>query len=139
MIKLLRFPIAALAALLFSGFAHAQLRVDVKTGTVEPVPIAVPEFAPVADIETPTGQLSDIGASISQVIVSNLVSTGLFRAVDENAFIEKITAAPTRPNFASWRPLAVQGLVTGKLEIHRYIKEFVNFCQRHVTDIYKAH
>jgi len=97
--------------------AHAQLRVDVARGNIEPVPIAVPEFAPVVDVETSTGPLSDIGASISQVIVSNLVSTGLFRSVDENAFIEKITAAPTRPNFASWRPLAVQGLVTGRLEI----------------------
>ncbi len=110
---------AALIVCVFfaSHAAHAQLRVDVTRGTVEPVPIAVPEFAPVVDVETSTGPLSDIGASISQVIVSNLVSTGLFRAVDENAFIEKITAAPTRPNFASWRPLAVQGLVTGRLEI----------------------
>jgi len=100
-----------------TSVVQAQLRVDVTRGTIEPVPIAVPEFAPVVDIETSTGSLSDIGASISQVIVSNLVSTGLFRSVDENAFIEKITAAPTRPNFASWRPLAVQGLVTGRLEI----------------------
>jgi len=97
--------------------ANAQLRVDVTRGTVEPVPIAVPEFVPVVDVETSTGQLSDIGASISQVIVSNLVSTGLFREIDPNAYIEKITAAPTRPNFASWRPLAAQGLVTGRLEI----------------------
>jgi len=97
--------------------AQAQLRVDVNRGTIEPVPIAVPEFAPVIDIETPSGQLSDIGVSISQVIISNLASTGLFRAVDENAFIEKITSAANRPNFASWKPLAVQGLVTGRLEI----------------------
>lgn len=97
--------------------AQAQLRVDVNRGTVEPVPIAVPEFAPVVEVETSTGPLSDIGASISQVIISNLVSTGLFRSVDENAFIEKITSSSVRPNFASWRPLAVQGLVTGKIEI----------------------
>ena len=112
-----RFALGAIFVLLFSGMAHAQLRVDVTRGSVDPVPIAVPEFAPVVDVETPAGPLSDIGASISQVIVSNLVSTGLFRAIDENAFIEKITAAPTRPNFGSWRPLAVQGLVTGRLEI----------------------
>jgi len=96
---------------------HAQLVVDVNRGNVEPVPIAVPEFAPVEDVETPTGKLSDIGASISDVITSNLISTGLFRAVDRNAFIEKITAAPTRPRFAAWRPLAVQALVTGRLNM----------------------
>jgi len=112
-----RVLLAPFLILIVSGIASAQLRVDVTRGSVDPVPIAVPEFAPVLDVETSAGPLSDIGASISQVIVSNLVSTGLFRAVDENAFIEKITAAPTRPNFASWRPLAVQGLVTGRLEI----------------------
>jgi len=112
-----RLALSAIFVLVFSGMASAQLRVDVTRGSVDPVPIAVPEFAPVVDVETPAGPLSDIGASISQVIVSNLVSTGLFRAIDENAFIEKITAAPTRPNFGSWRPLAVQGLVTGRLEI----------------------
>lgn len=112
-----RLALGAIFVLVFSGMASAQLRVDVTRGSVDPVPIAVPEFAPVVDVETAAGPLSDIGASISQVIVSNLVSTGLFRAIDENAFIEKITAAPTRPNFGSWRPLAVQGLVTGRLEI----------------------
>ncbi|WP_417451761.1 Tol-Pal system beta propeller repeat protein TolB [Kordiimonas sp.] len=100
-----------------AGAAQAQLTVDINQGTVNPVPIAVPEFAPVEDIETPTGKLSDIGASISQVITSNLVSTGLFRSIDQNAFIEKITAAPTRPRFAAWRPLGIQALVTGRLEM----------------------
>ncbi|WP_417458274.1 Tol-Pal system beta propeller repeat protein TolB [Kordiimonas sp.] len=109
------------AVLLFvgtlTGAANAQLTVDITRGTVDPVPIAVPEFAPVEDLETPTGKLSDIGASISQVITSNLISTGLFRAIDQNAFIEKITAAPSRPRFGAWRPLGVQALVTGRLQM----------------------
>lgn len=100
-----------------AGAAQAQLTVNIEQGVVNPVPIAIPEFAPVEDIETPTGKLSDIGASISQVITSNLVSTGLFRAIDQKAFIEKITAAPTRPRFAAWRPLGAQALVTGRLEM----------------------
>ncbi|TNE66702.1 MAG: Tol-Pal system protein TolB [Alphaproteobacteria bacterium] len=115
--KIASFVAVLCAALVITGTASAQLKVDVNRGTIDPVPIAVPDFAPVADIETPTGKLSDIGASISQVITSNLVSTGLFRAVDQAAFIEKITAAPTRPRFAAWRPLAVQALVTGRLEM----------------------
>ena len=117
MMFLRRFSAFLMVVIFGAVAANAQLRVDVTRGTVEPVPIAVPEFVPVVDVETSTGQLSDIGASISQVIVSNLVSTGLFREIDPNAYIEKITAAPTRPNFASWRPLAAQGLVTGRLEI----------------------
>ncbi len=97
--------------------AMAQLKVDVTRGSVDPVPIAVPDFVPVEDVETPTGNLSDIGASITEVITANLVSTGLFRAIDQNAFIEQITAAPTRPRFNAWRPLAAQALVTGRLQI----------------------
>ena len=116
--KLLSRAFGLLLVMLFAATtAQAQLRVDVTRGSVDPVPIAVPEFASAENTETPVGTLNDIGASISQVIISNLVSTGLFRSVDERAFIEKITAAQARPNFASWRPLAVQGLVTGKLEI----------------------
>ncbi len=97
--------------------AAAQLKVDVTRGSVDPVPIAIPDFVPVEDVETSTGSLSDIGASIGEVITNNLVSTGLFRAIDQNAFIEKITAAPTRPRFNAWRPLAAQALVTGRLQI----------------------
>jgi len=97
--------------------AAAQLKVDVTRASPDPVPIAIPDFVPVEDVETPTGNLSDIGASIGEVITNNLVSTGLFRAIDQNAFIEKITAAPTRPRFNAWRPLAAQALVTGRLQI----------------------
>lgn len=104
-------------ALLIASAAKAQLQVDVTRGSVDPVPIAVPDFVPVEDVETPTGSLSDIGASITEVITANLVSTGLFRAIDQNAFIEQITAAPTRPRFNAWRPLAAQALVTGRLQI----------------------
>jgi len=96
---------------------EAQLKVDINRGTVDPVPIAVPEFAPVVDVETSTGRLSDIGYNISQVISSNLISTGLFRTIDEAAFIEKITASNTPPRFPAWRPLGAQALVTGRLEM----------------------
>jgi TolB protein len=101
----------------FSISLQAQLKVDITRGTVDPVPIAVPEFAPVVDVETSTGRLSDIGYNISQVISSNLISTGLFRTIDEAAFIEKITAANAPPRFPAWRPLGAQGLVTGRLEM----------------------
>jgi TolB protein len=106
-----------LVSLVGFSAAQAQIKIDVNSGSMEPVPIAVPDFVPVEDVETAAGSLSDIGASISQVITSNLVSTGLFRAIDQNAFIEKITAAPTRPRFAAWRPLAAQALVTGRMQI----------------------
>lgn len=110
--------ISILLILLFAALpAQAQLKVDVRSGRVDPVPVAIPDFVPIEDVETSTGNLSDIGASIAEVVTSNLLSTGLFRAIDQNAFIEQITAAPTRPRFAAWRPLAAQALVTGRLQL----------------------
>ncbi|WP_374764070.1 Tol-Pal system beta propeller repeat protein TolB [Yunchengibacter salinarum] len=107
-----------LAAAVLSVPAHAQLKVDVTRGNVEPVPLAIPDFRPVEPGETSTGSLSEIGGSITDVITNNLESTALFRAIDQNAFIEEISAEPSRPNFAAaWRPLGVQGLVAGRLEL----------------------
>ncbi|WCL55365.1 Tol-Pal system beta propeller repeat protein TolB [Gimibacter soli] len=97
--------------------ASAQMRVDVNRGTMDPVPIAIPDFFAPENTETASGRLAEIGASMSQVITNNLVSTGLFRAIDPKAFIEKQPAAGARPKFASWRPLATQGLVTGTIRM----------------------
>ena len=114
-------PPVLLLAMLFltvSLPARAQLSVDVTRGTVDPVPLALPDFAAVNEQETSSGPLSDIGVQIAQVISSNLQSTGLFRALDPAAFIEPITAETRRPRFASsWRPLGAQGLVTGRVQI----------------------
>jgi TolB protein len=118
MIRFAYFLILISASILtLTGHTKAQLEVNVDTAQTNPVPIAVPEFAPVVDVETATGRLSDIGYNISQVITSNLESTGLFRSIDEAAFIEKITAANVPPRFPAWRPLGAQGLVTGRLEM----------------------
>lgn len=98
----------------FSGAAYAQLNVDVTQGTIQPLPLAIPNFTVEADVDTAEGKLSQIGANISEVITNNLVSTGLFRAADPKSFIETLSATG-RPRFNAWRPLGVDGLVAGRV------------------------
>ena len=101
-----------------SGAASAQLKVDITKGTVEPLPIALPHFAPITDAETAAGNLSEISSNMIDVITANLENTGLFRAIDQNAFLAEMGPQDRRPDFAlHWRPLGAQAMVTGRISL----------------------
>jgi TolB protein len=89
--------------------AAAVLKLDVTQGTVQPVPIAIPDFLAVGT-QDPAG-----GRNISQIIASNLQRSGLFAPIDQAAYIEKITTIDTLPRFADWRQINAQALVTGRI------------------------
>jgi TolB protein len=81
--------------------------IDVDRARNEPIPIAIP---PLAGADGDAGRL---GRDIASVITNNLGRSGLFRPIDPNAFI-----GPTGdiPNFANWKAIGAQALVTGKVE-----------------------
>ena len=89
--------------------AQAALSVDVTQGNAQPLPIAIPDFLP--------GTLGDAaaGANIAGVVRADLERSGLFRPLDQKGFAEHITNINTVPNFASWRAITAQGLVTGQV------------------------
>ena len=89
--------------------AAAVLKLDVTQGNVQPIPIAIPEFIPVATADPAAGR------NISQIIASNLQRSGLFAPIDPAAFIEKISTIDTLPRFADWRAINAQALVTGRI------------------------
>ena len=95
---------AALAAL-WTAPAHAALQVDVTQGNAQPLPIAIPDF--VGDPAT--------GANVAGVVRADLERSGLFRPLDPRGFAEHITNINTVPNYASWRAITAQGLVTGQV------------------------
>jgi len=66
--------------------ALAELTIDITQPTVEPLPIAVPDFT----AETAAG--SEIGSQIATVINANLARSGLFRTIAQSAFIESPAA-----------------------------------------------
>ncbi len=90
--------------------ARADVRVDITRGVVEPIPIAIPSFFGA------TGNESQFGRDIAQVVKNDLVRSGLFSAVDDHAFVQDGDSLLVRPHFADWRVLNTQGLVVGKVE-----------------------
>jgi len=89
--------------------AHAQLRVDITEGHLNPMPIAVVDFI---GSSAPAQQ---VGRDLAGVIRSNLDRSGLFRPVEPSAFIERITAMEVPPRFADWRVINAQALVVGQV------------------------
>src|SRR5262245_24702067 len=91
---------AACAGALAAGWprrAAAQLKLDVTQGTVQPMPIAIPDFVGggAADAEAARG--------VSQVITSNLRRSGLFAPIDPAAYLEKIVNPDVAPKYPDWR------------------------------------
>ena len=105
--KKLAFAVLALAAfaLAFAAPASAQLRVDVTQGNIQPMPIAIPDF-----IGDPSG------AQIAGVVRADLDRSGLFRVLDSKSFVEQVKDINTVPNFANWRVINAQALVTGQVQ-----------------------
>lgn len=99
----------AIFAVGFAGKAMAQLRVDITQGTIQPMPIAIPPFVGAA------GSVDELSQNVAQVITADLKRSGLFAPVDPAAFIEPIVPPSVTPNFANWRPLNAQALVSGSV------------------------
>lgn len=108
-------------ALLISGLmaalpavpAAAQLRIDITSGTEQPMPIAIPVFATPASVGTPAGTTADLGRQVADVMANNLSGSGLFRVVGRNAYPAPGVAEVAAPQFGGFRTAAVQALATG--------------------------
>jgi TolB protein len=87
----------------------AAPRVEITSGNVAPLPIALPDFigGTPGDAEAARG--------ITQVITADLKRSGLFAPVDPAAYIEKIVNSDAVPRFEDWRAINAQALVTGRL------------------------
>ena len=105
-----------LTALLAAAPAGAVIRVDINSGVAQPLPIAVPAFATPAAASTAAGSTAALGAQVAQVIAADLGSSGLFRPIDPVAYTTNVTMADTTaPQYASWRTVAAQALITGSV------------------------
>jgi TolB protein len=88
--------------------AAAELRIDITRGVVEPLPIAIVPFA------GSEGELARVGRDIADVIAADLERSGLFRPLDEGAFIQSQIPMDSLPKFADWRVLNAPALVYGR-------------------------
>lgn len=107
--------LAALAVTLASGgMALAQqgpLRITITDGVIEPLPFALPVF------QAETGGAEQVAAQISQVVVDDLVGTGLFRQIDRGSFISTVTNFNAPVAYADWRAINAQALITGAVAV----------------------
>ena len=87
--------------------AQDPLRLEIDRGIVEPMPIAVPSFV----AETPAAQ--EYADQLSRVIAEDLVGTGLFREIPRDAHISRVSTFAAPVQFADWKAINAQALVTG--------------------------
>jgi TolB protein len=89
--------------------AHAELKLRVTEGNVQPLPIAIADFLG-AGLPDPAA-----ARGVTAIIASNLKRSGLFAPIDPAAYIEKISNIDTNPRFPDWRAINAQALVAGRL------------------------
>ncbi len=98
--------LAVLALTTFNTTAYAELSITVDKGNFQPMPIAIADF---------TGTDPASAAQVSEIIRNNLKRSGIFQPIDKAAFIEKNINFDATPNFASWKAINAQALVTGRV------------------------
>lgn len=103
--------VLALSALFIAAPAHAQLRVDITQGHLNPMPIAAPDFIG-ADPAS-----AQIGRDIAGVIRANLERSALFRplAPASYQFIPQPDDLNVPPRFPDWSALGAQAIVIGQV------------------------
>ncbi len=103
-------PLLALLLLWPGAQPRAELRLDITSGRVQPMPIAIPAFAG-------GGTEAQAGAEIAGVISADLERSGLFRPIDPRSFIQNVSATDSNaPRFGDWRQINAQALVTGTVQ-----------------------
>jgi len=103
------------AALGFASPVVAQtrppLRIVITHGVIEPMPFAVSPF--VAESVAASSYARDISA----LVAADLTGTGLFREIPPKAQISPITAFDSPVQFADWKAINAQALITGAVNI----------------------
>ncbi len=94
--------------------ASALIEIDITEGNREPLPIAVTNFFYAEDAIKDIDQIS---IDVSKVISADLERSGLFKSIDQEAFIQKTASMHIRPRHEDWRLINAQALVTGELEV----------------------
>ena len=97
------------------------LRIEITEGVIEPMPFAAPDF--VADNAAGT----QVASEITRLIAADLAGTGLFREVPQDAFISRITSFSSPVQFADWKAVNAQALITGAVSVDSGGKLVVRF------------
>ena len=87
------------------------LRIEITDGVQEPLPYAVPDLVAESDAA------EQVAKDIARVIAEDLGGTGLFREIGQAAYISQITSFSSPVEFADWKALNAQALITGAVSV----------------------
>ncbi|MEH6477112.1 MAG: Tol-Pal system beta propeller repeat protein TolB [Sneathiella sp.] len=103
--------LVSLLLIVFSTIsARANLVVDITQGNIQPLPVAVTDFYSETEVAALVGQ------KIADVIRADLERSGLFKPIDQDAFLQKPVDLQVVPVFSNWRKINAQGLSTGMVK-----------------------
>ncbi len=104
------FTLMALAAVVMITPARAAPIIDITRGNLDPMPVAAPDFLVSSNAQ------AEIARDVTRVIRADLERSGLFRPIDQGAYIEKFTTVYAKPSFADWKIINAKALVIGRVE-----------------------
>ncbi len=85
----------------------ALVKITVTGGNFTPLPIAIPDFSSVN---------SAFGREMSDIVRSNLKSSGLFSLIDPASLPLLVGNISANPDFATWRATGADAVVMGRVE-----------------------
>ena len=100
---------------------EGPLRIEITEGVIEPLPFAAPGFV------AGSASASQLARDIAQVVSDDLSGTGLFRQIPADALIGKITSFSSPIQFADWKAVNAQALITGAVDVDSSGKLVVRF------------
>lgn len=103
-----RFFIAVVFTIVSFFSAHAELKVDIIAGGINPISVAIQKF------EVDSGVSKSDADKLRNVVVNDLKNTGMFRLVSKDALPEQVKMN-AMPNFDLWNAVKAQVLVQAKL------------------------
>lgn len=84
-------------------------RIVITEGVIEPLPIAIPEF--VAEGR----QSRELSETITAVVVSDLIGSGIFREIRREAHVDTIESFDAPINYRNWRVINAEALIIGSV------------------------
>jgi TolB protein len=97
--------------MLIAASARADLHIDITAGVQNPIPIAI------TDLVGDGPEAQRMGHDIAQVISADLERSGLFRPIEQAAFVQQADAIGVQPRFQDWRLINAQALVSGNAAV----------------------
>lgn len=105
--KLFLIVLSVVTFIFFEQSARAELSINVTGSQSEPLPYAMPDLTGTSYSE------NTLGENITAVVTADLERSGLFRYINPDAYIQKLTDTNMRPNFADWQAINAQALIYG--------------------------